>query len=160
MAHAAQRIFIPTLVVFGGVVAATAQMEHQHQMSKEPDRSIPAHVQQQALGLPSAVQEGLKLTMREHLESLHAIVAAMAREDYEKAAAVAHEDLGFPKHHQAMQREQGATFPPKYHDLAMAHHQAAEDLAGIIPSKDMKKILPHLERTMKACVACHQVYKL
>jgi hypothetical protein len=42
----------------------------------------------------------------------------------------------------------------------MSHHQAAEDLAGIIPSKDMKKILPHLERTMQVCVACHQAYKL
>jgi len=112
------------------------------------------------LRLPAPVQEGMRLTMREHLEALHAIVAALAREDYEKAAAVAHEDLGFPKHHQAMQREAGATFPPKYHELAMVHHQVAEDLAGIIPSKDMKKILPHLEKTMKACVACHQAYKL
>jgi hypothetical protein len=59
-----------------------------------------------------------------------------------------------------MQREQGTPFPPRYQELAMAHHQAAEDLAGIIPSKDMKKILPHLERTMQACVACHQAYKL
>jgi cytochrome c556 len=59
-----------------------------------------------------------------------------------------------------MQREQGAPFPPKYQELAMAQHQAAEDLAGITPSRDMKKILPHLDRTMKACVTCHQAYKL
>jgi cytochrome c556 len=59
-----------------------------------------------------------------------------------------------------MQQEQGATFPPKYQELAMAHHQAAEDLARIIPSKDMQRILPHLERTMQACVTCHQAYKL
>lgn len=160
MAHAALRILIPTLVVFGGVVAVAAQMEHQHQMSTEPDRSVPARVQQQALGLPSAVQEGLKLTMREHLEALQAIMAALAQEDYEKAAAVAHEDLGFPKHHQAMQREAGATFPPKYHELAMAHHQEAEDLAKALPSKDLKTILPKLERTIGACVSCHRAYKL
>jgi protein-arginine kinase activator protein McsA len=114
----------------------------------------------QALDLKPAVEEAMKLTMREHLEALQVIVAALVREDYEKAAAVAHEDLGFPKHHQAMQRERGASFPPKYQELAMAHHQVAEDLAGIIPSRDMKKILPHLEQTMKACVACHQAYKL
>jgi cytochrome c556 len=42
----------------------------------------------------------------------------------------------------------------------MAHHQVAEDLAQAIPSRDMKKILPRLDRTMKACVACHQAYKL
>jgi hypothetical protein len=112
------------------------------------------------LHLSAPAREGLQLTMREHLEALQAIVAALAIEDYEKAAAVAHEDLGFPKHHQAMQREQGAPFPPKYQELAMAHHRMAEELAQIIPSKDMKKILPHLDRTMKACVACHQAYKL
>jgi hypothetical protein len=78
--------------------------------------------------------------MREHLEALHAIVAALAREQYEKAAAVAHEELGFPKHHQAMQREQGAVFPPRYQELAMAHHQAAEGLAEAIPSRDMMTI--------------------
>lgn len=42
----------------------------------------------------------------------------------------------------------------------MAHHRVAEELAEIIPSKDMKRILPHLERTMKACVACHQAFRL
>jgi hypothetical protein len=129
------------------VAAAVAQTEHL------PDTRL-------TLNLKPAAQESVKLTMREHLEALQRIISALAREDFEKAATVAHEDLGFPKHHQAMQREQGAPFPPKYQELAMAHHQVAEDLAGIIPSKDMKKILPHLEKTMKACVACHQAYKL
>ena len=155
------------LMIVGGVLmfwvvagAAMAQMEHRGSMGKEAAAPPNANDNRVALSLKPAVQESVKLTMREHLEALQAIVAALAREDYEKAAAVAHEDLGFPKHHQAMQREQGATFPPKYQELAMAHHQMAEDLAETIPSKDMKKILPRLDRTIKACVACHQAYKL
>jgi hypothetical protein len=98
--------------------------------------------------------------MREHLDALHAIMAALSRQDFEQAAKVAHEELGFPKHHQAMEREAGATFPPKYHELAMAHHQEAEDLARVIPSKDLKTILPQLEKTIGACVSCHRAYKL
>jgi hypothetical protein len=137
-----------------------SESDHRHQMNMEAGSSGVAMDVRQVLNLPPAAQEGLKLTMREHLEALQAIVAALAREDYGKASVVAHEDLGFPKHHQAMQREQGAPFPPKYQELAMAHHQVAEDLAQVIPSRDMKKILPHLDRTMKACVACHQAYKL
>lgn len=160
MTHGALTILTLTLMVFGGVGAGIAQMDHQHQVGKEPELAEPARIQQQVLGLPLAVQEGLKLTMREHLEALRAIVAALAQEDYEKASAVAHEDLGFLKHHQAMQREQGAPFPPKYQELAMAHHQVAEDLAQAIPSKNMKTILQQLERTMKACVTCHEAYKL
>ena len=145
------------LLVMGCAVTGT---EHPHQMGKQAETPAGLTDVRTAHELQPVVQEGLKLTMREHLEALHEIVAALAREDYEKAAAVAHEDLGFPKHHQAMQREQGSVFPPKYQELAMTHHQVAEDLAGSIPSRDMKKILPHLERTMKACVACHQAYKL
>jgi hypothetical protein len=113
-----------------------------------------------ALAMGSAAEAGLKLTMREHLEAIHDIVAALGQQDFEQAAKVAHEELGFLKHHQAMTREAGATFPSKYHELAMAHHQAAEDLAKVIPSKDFKAILPQLERTIGACVSCHQIYKL
>lgn len=112
------------------------------------------------LGLGQAAEEGLKLTMREHLEAIRDIVAALGQQDFKQAAKVAHEELGFPKHHQAMKREGGATFPPKYHELAMAHHQAAEDLAKVIPSKDLKTILSQLEQTIGACVSCHRVYQL
>lgn len=112
------------------------------------------------LGLGPAAEAGMKLTMREHLEAIRDIVAALGRQDFERAAKVAHDELGFPKHHEAMKRETGATFPPKYHELAMAHHQEAEDLAKAIPSKDLQTILPQLEKTIGACVSCHQAYKL
>jgi hypothetical protein len=102
----------------------------------------------------------LKLTMREHLEAIRDIVDGLGRQDFEQAAKVARDELGFSKHHQAMKREAGATFPSKYHELAMAHHQEAEDLAKMIPSEDLKTILPQLERTIGACVACHRAYKL
>ena len=37
----------------------------------------------------------------------------------------------------------------------MAHNAAAEELARIIPTKDLKQILPQLNNMLKACVACH-----
>jgi hypothetical protein len=112
------------------------------------------------LDLKPAQKEALKATMQEHLAALESIVAALARQDYQKAAAVAHSELGFPKHHEAMQREQDASLPKKYQELAIEHHQAAEDLAEAIPTKEMKLIMEKLDQTMKACVACHQAYKL
>lgn len=136
-----------------------AQHDHGHSMIKEgaPGDSHPD--ERAALGLSQAAEAGMKLTMREHLEALQAIVASLGRQEFEQAAKVTQEELGFPKHHQAMQREGGATFPPKYHELAMAHHQEAETLAKVIPSKDMQRILLPLERTIGACVACHRAYK-
>jgi hypothetical protein len=112
------------------------------------------------LDLKPAQKEALKATMHEHLAALEAIVSALARQDYEKAAAVAHSELGFPKHHEAMQREQGAALPKKYQELAIEHHQAAEDLAEAIAAKEMTPILQQLEKTIHACTACHSAYQL
>ena len=148
-------------MVCGGTIGACTQSQHRHHHETTLEggqQSIPQH--RSSLDLSPSAEEGLKLTMREHLEALQQILAALAGDDYEKAAAIAHEELGFPKHHQAMQREQGFAFPSGYQKLAMAHHQVAEDLAEVIPSKDMPRILKQLDRTVKACVDCHQTYKL
>lgn len=141
-------------------IVSEAQDHREHSTAKG-GVSVESHRGERAvLGLGPAAESGLKLTMREHLEAIRDIVAALGRQDFERAAKVAHDELGFPKHHEAMKRETGATFPLKYHELAMAHHQEAEDLAKAIPSKDLKRILPQLEKTIGACVSCHQAYKL
>jgi hypothetical protein len=141
-------------------VVVEAQHEHGHPVNKEGAPTGSRQDERVALNLNEQASAGMKLTMREHLEAIRDIVAALGRQDFEHAAKVAHDELGFPKHHQAMQREGGATFPSKYHELAMVHHQAAEDLAKVIPSKDLKTILPQLEKTIGACVSCHRIYKL
>lgn len=112
------------------------------------------------LDLLPAQQEALKATMREHLAAIEAIVSALAGQDLEKAAKVAHSELGFPKHHEAMQREQGAALPKRYQALALRHHQAAEDLSEAIGKKEMTSILRQLAKTIQACDACHSVYQL
>ncbi len=141
-------------------VVGEAQHQHGHPMAKA-GASVEAHPDERtALGLGAGAEAGLKLTMREHLEAIRDIVAALSRQEFDAAAKVAHEELGFPKHHQAMEREAGATFPPKYHELAMAHHQEAEDLAKVLAAKDLQTILPKLEKTIGACVSCHRIYKL
>lgn len=141
-------------------VVGEAQHQHGQPAAKEGAPAGPHADERMALGLGSAAEAGLKLTMREHLEAIRDIVAALSRQEFDAASKVAHEELGFPKHHQAMEREAGATFPPKYHELAMAHHQEAEDLAKVLPSKDLQTILPKLEQTIGACVSCHRAYKL
>lgn len=98
--------------------------------------------------------------MLQHLETLQVIVNALVEEDYELAKGLTETHLGFFMHRQAMANQQPERFPPAYHDLAMAHHAAAEELARIIPTKDLKQILPQFNNVLKACVACHLEYKL
>lgn len=98
--------------------------------------------------------------MLQHLETIQVIVNALVQEDYELAKGLTESHLGFFMHRQAMAQQQPDNFPPAYHDLAMAHHAAAEELARIIPTKDLKQILPQFNNVLKACVACHLEYKV
>jgi hypothetical protein len=101
-----------------------------------------------------------RVVMLQHLETIQGIVSALVEEDYELAKGLTETHLGFFRHRQAMASQQPENFPPAYHDLAMAHHQAAEDLAQTIPTKDLKQILPKFDGVLKACVACHLEFKL
>ena len=111
-----------------------------------------------SLELDSAARNALNAVMREHLEAVHQIVEALGKEDFQRAQDVTENQLGMAKHRDAMSRQMPRNFPPEYHDLAMAHHHAAEDLATTISSRNLLQILPALARTLDACVACHRTY--
>ena len=160
MAKRGAGIIIVNLMLWLSFSLSSAETGDPHVHKPEHEMPKILLTNRMALDLPAAAQEGLKLTMREHLEAIDAIVGALAREDFARAEILTNEELGFPKHHVAMQREEGATFPPEYHELAMAHHLAAEALGAAITTKDLKQILPHLEQTIHACVKCHQVFRL
>lgn len=114
----------------------------------------------QVLPLPAPAVREHRAVMLQHLETIQVIVNALVLEDYELAKGLTETHLGFFMHRQAMASQQPENFPPAYHDLAMAHHAAAEELARIMPTHDLKQILPHLNDVLKACVACHLEYKL
>jgi len=112
-----------------------------------------------AFNLSPSAEKAHRAVMLEHLESIHEIVSALAQSNFSKAEDITRNQLGFAKHREAMRRQQPENFPLAYHDLAMAHHEAAEELAQAMPSHDLKEILPHLERTLRACVVCHRTYQ-
>lgn len=110
------------------------------------------------LGLPPAAGAEHRAVMLQHLETVQAIVAALADENFVLAQGLAETHLGFFMHRQAMARQKAENFPPAYHDLAMAHHEAAEALAKTMPTRDLKQILPKLNGLLRSCVACHLEY--
>jgi len=110
--------------------------------------------------LSTAAGKEHRAVMLQHLETIQVIVNALVEEDYELAKGLTESHLGFFMHRQMMARQEPENFPPAYHDLAMAHHEAAEDLARTIPTKDLKQIMPKFNNVLKACVACHLEYKV
>jgi len=114
----------------------------------------------QPVPLSSSAGKEHRAVMLQHLETIQLIVNALVEEDYEIAKGLTESHLGFFMHRQAMASQQPENFPPAYHDLAMAHHATAEELARIIPTKDLKQILPRFNNVLKACVACHLEFKV
>ncbi len=108
---------------------------------------------------PSAGKEH-RAVMLQHLETIQVIVNALVEEDFDLAKGLTESHLGFFVHRQAMARQQPEQFPPAYHELAMAHHAAAEDLAQGMPTQDLKQILPRFNHVLKACVACHLEFEV
>lgn len=108
---------------------------------------------------PSAGKEH-RAVMLQHLETIQVIVDALVEEDYELAQGLTEAHLGFFRHRQAIAHQEPEKFPAAYHDLAVAHHEAAEELARMIPTRDLKRILPSFNNLLKACVACHLEYKV
>lgn len=112
------------------------------------------------ISLGSEARQEHRAVMFQHLETIQSIVAALAEEDYRLAQGLTESHVGFFMHRYAMARQEPADFPPAYHDLAMAHHAAAQKLADVMPTKDLKRILPEFNNVLRACVACHLEYRL
>ena len=103
---------------------------------------------------PSAGKEH-RAVMLQHLETIQVIMNALIEEDYELARGLTELHLGFFMHRLAKASQPSENFPPAYQELAAAHNAAAEELARMIPTKDLKQILPQFNNVLKACVACH-----
>lgn len=113
--------------------------------------------------------------MLQHLETIQVIVNALVEEDNELAKDLTESHLGFFMHRhlfspaQAPARQdapfrgtqqQSGSFPTAYMQLVQAHLEAAEELARVIPTKDLKQILPQFNNVLKAHVACHLEFKV
>ena len=136
------------------LIAACSGVERR---SVDQDRPTDTRV---AVQLSASAQSEHQAVMSQHLETIQLIINALVEDNYELAKGLTESHLGFFRHREVMARQQPENFPPAYHDLAMAHHEAAEQLAGIIPTKDLKQIMPKLNDVLKACVACHHEYRV
>ncbi|WP_455371418.1 cytochrome c [Petrachloros mirabilis] len=149
--------------VLGGlcvvISAGCIEVDHRHG-EQRPTPHLTTPDTRHPIALSSSARTEHRKVMLQHLETIQVIMNALVEEDYDLAKGVTESHLGFFMHRQAMASQQPDNFPPAYHDLAMAHHEAAEELAQTIPTKDLKQILPKFNAVLKACVACHLEYKV
>lgn len=137
------------MFLWAGCADKTPKSEPIPLMGEVPDARV-------AVSLPEDTEKKHREVMMQHLETVQVLVHALAEEDYTLAKGVTEVHIGFfARRHAAAQHA-----PPAYAQLALAHVQATKDLAAIIPSRDIKKILPRLNGMLATCMACHLEYKV
>ncbi len=138
--------------------------------------------------MPPKMQQHFLANMRGHFVSLDAIIAALADEDFEKAADIADNQLGMRKrhqcedaghenhkgHHQDLDHKSvskeldkgqkhkgfGKMMPPEMKAMGMQLHQAASNFAAVARNGDTQESLKALQKVSSACVACHQSFRV
>lgn len=155
-------VVAPSGVFLGMVVASFLTAGTGEGNASEPESSqvIMGPDVRERLSLSPDHEREHRVIMLQHLEAVQAIGAGLVEEDYGRAQGIAEASLGFAKHREAMAKLAPAKFLPGYHDYAMAHHHAAEQLAQVLPSKDLKQILRRLDGVIRACVACHAEFTI
>ena len=110
--------------------------------------------------IPPQAGKEHRAVMLQHLETMQAIVAALAEEDFERAKGLTEVHQSFFGLRQSWPVPQRESPRPSYPDLAKAHYDSAESLIQSIPSRDYRRILPRFNGLLQTCVACHLEYKV
>ena len=139
-------------------LAACSEAEHRH--DEQPSIPYLTSDSRHPIPLSPSAEKEHRTVMLQHLETLQVIMSALIEEDYELARGLTESHLGFFMHRLAKASQPSENFPPAYQELAAAHNAAAEELARIIPTRDLKQILPQFNHVLKACVACHLEFKV
>lgn len=141
------------------VVAGCANNVERHHRESHPNPYLTSDTRH-PIPLSGAAGREHRAVMLQHLETIQAIVNALVEEDYELAQGLAESHLGYFTQRRALAMQEVEKFPPSYHELTIAHHEAAGELARSISMRDLKQILPPLNNVLKTCVACHLEYKV
>jgi len=98
-----------------------------------------------------------KQNMRDHLEAVQEIVAAIATDDFaivEKSAG----RIGYSDQMGQMCEHMGAA-APGFTEQAMAFHHTADRVAEAARARDRSRVLVELGATLQTCTSCHAEWR-
>lgn len=109
------------------------------------------------LPLLPAMAHHQKQSMREHLEAVQAIVAAIAGSDFEAAERAAAR-IGLSEQMGQMCTHMGAA-APGFTERAIEFHQTADRIASAARARDGAALLTAFSATLQTCTSCHASWK-
>ena len=112
-----------------------------------------------AVHYPPELKAETLAKMRDHLATLQAISAALAREDYDEAASLARSRLGMgsmdPKESQLSRKY----MPKEMFHLGVALHKEAGRFAMVAEEEEMNATLGAFSDLTARCVVCHSRFR-
>ncbi len=109
-----------------------------------------------SLGLSPEMKQHQLSNMRAHLEAIQSIIGLLSNGNFEKASKVAHTKLGLTEE---MKQMCNMFENEDVKKLGLAFHNSADELGDVLQTKDMRKSLHALRKTMGYCVQCHEKYR-
>lgn len=173
-------LYIPLILsALAGSAAAQDHdmMTHSMHMAAMPDDA------RQPVTFPPMMRQHILANMRDHLDAMTGILAALGAGDYGKAGQIADARLGLnspaaagckvggdsagkPQMSSPMDMEQmmAQYMPAGMRQVGLSMHQAASDFAAeatkAAGSGDAKPALAALARVTQGCTACHSAYRV
>jgi hypothetical protein len=143
-------------------VSCTAQaQEHDHAKHQAAGAVGEARI---AVKFPKALRTHTLANMRDHLLALQEIQEALARSEFDRAAAISEERLGMTSLKLHGAHELAKYMPDGMQHIGTEMHHAASRFAveatnaGV--SGDLKPAIATLARVTRQCVACHSSYRV
>ena len=118
----------------------------------------------QLVELPPPMRQHMLSNMRDHLQSISDIQAALAAGDFEKAAEVAENRLGMSSLESHGASHMAKFMPDTMQNIGTEMHRAASRFALVAQQSavngEFKPALESLAKITRQCVACHAAYRI
>ena len=110
--------------------------------------------------LPPMMQQHMLANMRDHLETLDALLGHLATDELDAAADLAEQRLGMSSLDDHGAAHMAQFMPEGMRAAGTAMHRAASRFARVAEEGDRDRALVALREVSAACVACHRGYRI
>lgn len=152
-----QRTRIVTLLITTAVAVASLAYGAEPKSTADPTMELNQMDKRVPVPLTPHMAHHQKQNMREHLESVQAIVAGLMKQDF-KAIEVSATQMGFTPEMGKMCQHMGAG-ADGFSERAVQFHKTADEIAKFARKKDQAGVFRALNHTLTQCTSCHATYR-
>jgi hypothetical protein len=110
--------------------------------------------------LPQMMQSHMLSNMRDHLQAVHEIQAALSKGEPDRAADIAEARLGMSSLAAHNASHMAPYMPKAMQEIGTEMHHAASRFALTAKEGDLTRTLGDLAKVTQQCIACHAAYRI